>query len=221
MKRNGIVGSYELMETTEPPSRKLVEEFDGLNITTPLKEKVLDIAEWKDHSVELSGAANTLQFNGKIRAFNTDYEAILKLLRENNLTAESALVIGAGGASRAAIAALREFGTSIINIQNRPSEKVRKIIAEMGVTLNLLPSYDIVVNALPPSGNEFLAKTMEGISFRSYIDFNYLSRSHLAVIAEKRGIKGITGMDILIMQALISQEVWNGRKLSPLEGRER
>ncbi len=214
MEANGIDGKYILVESDEIPDNKFLREFDGMNVTTPLKEKIMDIVEEWDNTARICGAVNTLFIGGKIKAFNTDYLAILELVRLREISTEKALIIGAGGAAKAAIAAMMKLGAKVIHIQNRSIERAHRISMEMDAEIALSDSYDVIVNAVTPEGDDFLRNIVESISFKNFIDFNYTSSTHLKRIAERREIKGIDGMEILISQALKSQEIWNGRNLS-------
>jgi 3-dehydroquinate dehydratase/shikimate dehydrogenase len=79
----------------------------GLSVTAPLKVQAAQLAAEPAPEVERCGAANTLLPDG--RAFNTDYLAVLELVPAP-VSDRSALVMGAGGAARAAVAALDELG---------------------------------------------------------------------------------------------------------------
>jgi len=214
MEANGIDGNYALIESNEIPNRKFLREFDGINVTTPLKEKINVVVEEWDNTARVCGAVNTLFIGGKIKAFNTDYLAILELVRLKDISVEKALIIGAGGAAKAAIAAMMKLGAKVIHIQNRSIERAHKISMEMDAEIALSNSYDVIVNAVTPEGDYFLRKIIESITFKNFIDFNYSSRNHLKNIAERKEIKGINGMEILIRQALKSEEIWNSRNLS-------
>jgi shikimate dehydrogenase len=114
----GLPHTYEAVRVTPDDLARVVAllrdgRFDGLNVTVPHKERVLSLADDLDQSARVAGAANTLVrgANGRIVAHNTDAPALaaelLKLRGQDPLPAGfRALVLGSGGASRAAIAAL-------------------------------------------------------------------------------------------------------------------
>jgi shikimate dehydrogenase len=101
-------------------------EFDGLNLTVPHKEQGLALADAADESARAIGAANTLVrgADGRITAYNTDAPALAAELRrlapgETDWTGGRALVIGSGGAARAAIAACAAIGVRDIAVRAR------------------------------------------------------------------------------------------------------
>ncbi len=99
--------------------------YDGLNVTVPHKERVLALADELDESARAVGAANTLAVSdGRVVAFNTDAPALAaelaRLAAPAGIPAGArALVLGSGGAARAAVAALGSLGVSDIVVRAR------------------------------------------------------------------------------------------------------
>jgi shikimate dehydrogenase len=114
----GLPHTYEAVRFTAdelPQAVAMLREgtFDGLNVTVPHKERVLSLADHLDASARVAGAANTLvrDADGRVVAYNTDAPALAAELRRLLGPVPlpggfRALVLGSGGASRAAIAAL-------------------------------------------------------------------------------------------------------------------
>jgi len=113
----GLLHTYEAVHATAEDLPRVVAmlrdgTYDGLNLTVPHKERVLSLADDLDRSARIAGAANTLVRapDGRIVAHNTDAPALaaeLTRLAGRAFAPEArALVLGSGGASRAAIAAL-------------------------------------------------------------------------------------------------------------------
>jgi len=120
----------------------------GLSITAPLKEQAAALATVPDDAVAACGAANTLLADG--RAYNTDHRAFLELLPPGS--GEKALVMGAGGAARAAVLALRELGYSV-GVWNRSPARAQRLretpaLADIAV-LERPAAADVVVNTTP------------------------------------------------------------------------
>ena len=111
----------------------------GLSVTAPLKVQAAELARERAPEVEECGAANTLLADG--RAFNTDYRAFLELLPPDG---GEALVLGAGGAARAAVAALRRLGYRV-RIWNRSPERA----AALGEVDRSRKPAPVVVNTTP------------------------------------------------------------------------
>ncbi len=115
----GLPHTYEALHVSEDELFAAVErlragEFDGLNVTVPHKQRILNFVNEVDESAALVGASNTLVrgLDGRVTAYNTDAAALASELRALGATAHqeaSALVLGAGGAARSAIVALSVF----------------------------------------------------------------------------------------------------------------
>ncbi len=119
----GRDAAYLRFDTDDLPSfwrAFLAHNGHGLSITSPLKEQAAALATAPDDVVKACGAANTLLADG--RAFNTDYHAFLELVPPAKGESQ-ALVMGAGGAARAAILALKELGYAV-SIWNRTPARV-------------------------------------------------------------------------------------------------
>jgi len=127
----------------------------GLSVTAPLKLEAARLATRPDEEVLACGAANTLLADG--RACNTDFRAFLDLLPPGG---GEALVLGAGGAARAAVAALRRLGYDVAVWARRPGQA-----AALGVRVAPSPHPSpIVVNttALEPPSSPFLVDLRYG-----------------------------------------------------------
>jgi 3-dehydroquinate dehydratase/shikimate dehydrogenase len=111
----------------------------GLSVTVPHKEKALALCDYSGHLARRIGAANTLLRAGDgWRARNTDAEGFVRPLPDamelnslDDLKGKRALIIGAGGAARAAVYALTDAGMNLI-ILNRTEEKARRLAEETG-----------------------------------------------------------------------------------------
>jgi shikimate dehydrogenase len=113
----GLPHTYEALRVTVDELPRIVEllrggTYDGLNVTVPHKERVLSLVDVLDASAKVAGAANTLvrRDDGRVAAHNTDAPALAEELRGLRpglpWIDARALVLGAGGAARAAVAAL-------------------------------------------------------------------------------------------------------------------
>ncbi len=138
---------------------RLCEEIGvrGLNVTAPYKEEILKFVNDPDIDVRNIGAANAVIFEkGRIKALNTDWMAVRDILLErwiNDLDGESALVIGAGGAARAAVYALKKLKADVL-ISNRTEQKAKKVasffnIGHLPLKEALKGEYTLAVNCTP------------------------------------------------------------------------
>jgi shikimate 5-dehydrogenase len=125
----GVAGTYEAIDvpTARELSRRLDElregRLSGVNVTIPYKRVVLELVDEVAESAAQVGAANVLTRgpSGRVVAHNTDADALaaeIELLRGGG-QAMSAVVIGAGGAGLAAIAACRKAGYTLIGVTTR------------------------------------------------------------------------------------------------------
>ena len=106
--------------------------YAGANVTIPHKLAARALADEVSHAVAAIGAANTLAFaDGAIRAENTDAGGLLAAIG-GPVAGRRALVLGAGGAGRAAVWALREEGAEVW-VWNRTPARAAELAEEMGV----------------------------------------------------------------------------------------
>jgi shikimate dehydrogenase len=107
--------------------------YRGINVTIPHKEAAAALADSRSEAVTQIGAANTLTFDdGAISADNTDAQGFLDAL-DTPLAGRSVLVLGAGGAARAVVWAVREAGAREVLVWNRTHERARMLAADFGV----------------------------------------------------------------------------------------
>jgi len=130
----GLPHAYERIETSEnelPDRIAALREgrYAGFNVTIPHKVRVLGLVDEIDDAAKKIGAANTLvrTADAKIRAYNTDAPALTEELAalaggRERLRGKSALILGTGGAARAAQIALEELGASRIIVRGRSQD---------------------------------------------------------------------------------------------------
>jgi len=126
----GLPHSYEALRTTVEQLPGVIAElrggtYGGLNVTVPHKERVLALVDFVDDSARTTRAANTLvrTSDGRVRAYNTDAPALAEelrvLVRRTELARTRALVLGSGGAARAAGSALHTLGVREVIVRAR------------------------------------------------------------------------------------------------------
>lgn len=129
----GIDGAYAPFPIPETGFRRFVDGMRGgvvrgVNVTIPYKEEALALADAADALARRSGAANLLLFHadGEVEARNTDGPGLIQALAEApgfDPAAAPAVVLGAGGAARAAVAALTAAGAPEVRLVNRTVER--------------------------------------------------------------------------------------------------
>lgn len=191
--------------------------FSGMNITAPFKEDMFNLLLEKDVNAIQTGAVNTIY--GKVKsAFNTDIYGVESTLRmKSAVSGMKAVVLGAGGAAKAAVCALKNIGADI-TIINRTEEKA-KVIAEK-YSVNHAPLFElkkeidscsILVSTLPASASADIAEYIHPGMI--VLDAIYKDSS-LEAMAVNRGAKFAKGIDWLINQGIKSFEIYTGNGAS-------
>jgi shikimate dehydrogenase len=194
--------------------------YAGVNVTVPHKEAALALADEASEASQQIGAANTLVFDGRrIEAHNTDVDGLLASLPDPP-RGQQTLVLGAGGAARAAIWALRWEGAEV-EVWNRTPEKAAALCAELGgaaITDPQQDAYELIVNtsAAGLRGEDpFVHLPLEPDLFaagQTVVDMVYGERrSPLLEAAEAVGAVTVGGLEILVQQGARSLEIWTGR----------
>ena len=203
----------------------------GANITIPYKEKVLKIADKISDRAALVGAANTLTFlpNGGIYADNTDGYGFLQNIKSKykdwSARKGISVVFGAGGASRAILAALIEDGASDIILANRTRSRADQLRSDFGAKIkvvewmkiqNYLSEASTVINttSLGMVGKTDLPIPLNALKKNTLVtDIVYTPiETHLLATAAKMGCRTVDGLGMLIHQAIPGFERWFGIK---------
>jgi 3-dehydroquinate dehydratase/shikimate dehydrogenase len=193
----------------------------GLSITMPYKEAVLKHLDNTDSHTAKIGACNTVvrAQDGKLYGFNTDTAGVVRPL-EQRITIEQAqiLVLGAGGAARAAVYGLKERGAEvyILNRSLGPAQKLaRSARARLMKRAELKKMrFDVIINATPVGmGNTREAPLKEHeINARYLFDMIYdPPETRLMKLARERGAEIIPGIEMFVHQAARQFEIWTGK----------
>ena len=193
----------------------------GLSITMPYKQAIIPHLDNTDAHTAKIGACNTVVRGqeGKLYGFNTDIAGVIRPL-EQRLSIENAkvLVLGAGGAARAAVFGLKERGAEVW-ILNRTSAKAQKLARQAKAkTIKRADlrkvSFDVIINATPVGmGNtrDCPLKDQE-IQARVVFDMVYDPvETHLLQVARSKGIAVIPGVEMFVQQAARQFEIWTGK----------
>ena len=209
--------------------------FRGVNVTVPHKEAAFALAHRCDAEAKAAGAANLLLFNadGTYEARNTDslgFEASLKAaLAPGWLRRKAVVLLGAGGAARAAIRALDRMSAGQIFVLNRNVSRAEALVHELGSQTKcelsavpvakwpeVAPGARLLVNATSGGmkGNPGLALSLGPLSKDAAVCdlvYNPLETALLKA-ARKRGHRTVDGLGMLIHQAVPAFEAFFGRK---------
>ena len=193
----------------------------GLSVTMPYKQAILPHLDNTDAHTTKIGACNTVVRgqDGKLYGFNTDVAGVLRPL-EQRLTIDGAkvLVLGAGGAARAAVFGLKERGAEVW-VLNRTSAKGQKLARQAKAhsikraDLRKV-AFDVIINATPVGmGNTRDCPLKdEEIQARVVFDMVYDPvETHLLRVARTKGISVIPGVEMFVQQAARQFEIWTGK----------
>ncbi|MBW8907739.1 MAG: shikimate dehydrogenase [Mesorhizobium sp.] len=230
----GIDGSYQAIDVRPDDFASFLKSlgangYRGGNVTIPHKEAAFALAERRDEAAEAIGAVNTLWFeDGVLWGGNTDgigFAGNLDDYAPGWADNGPAVVLGAGGASRAVIHALKQRGISDIRIVNRTLARAQELADRFGVGVSahgaeavgaLLADAGLLVNttALGMHGNEGLAADPAGLPGHAIVtDIVYVPlETPLLAAARARGLKTVDGLGMLLHQAVPGFERWFGRK---------
>jgi shikimate dehydrogenase len=229
----GIEGGYNIEAVPPEGFAEFVlhlstHGFVGANVTIPHKERALALSMPDARALSV-GAANTLWYDGaELRSTNTDIEGFI-----NNLdacapgwdTASDALVLGAGGASRAVVFGLIERGIKHVHLANRTIERARALADQFGGSVHpvawdavgdLLPRAGLLVNttSLGMHGQPALELDVNLLPSHAVVaDLVYVPlETPLLSAARGRGLKVADGLGMLLHQAVRGFELWFGQR---------
>ena len=203
--------SYKLMEVAKEDLAEFLEkkDFAGLNVTIPYKKQVMQYLDYIDPMAKKIGAVNTIKrADGSLAGYNTDYAGFKYLLKRNgiNIEQKKVLVLGSGGASAMIICVLEELGAKEIVVISRQGENNYH---------NLFKHYDaqVIINATPVGMYPQNYNSPVDISLfpkcESVVDIIYNPlRTKLIVEAMNLGLKTAGGLEMLVIQAAVSAEIW-------------
>ncbi|SEB55885.1 3-dehydroquinate dehydratase [Terriglobus roseus] len=194
-------------------------DIHGLSITMPLKEAVMPLLAFRDTTVEQAGACNTLlrHRDGKLAGFNTDVGGIVgPLARRIQLEGARILVLGAGGAARAAVFGLKERGAEVW-LLNRTTSRAEMLGAESGSHVQTRETlaqthFDAIINSTPYG---MRSQTLDApiteaeMNCRVFFDLVYNPiETPLISAARTRGIDIIPGIAMFVEQGVRQFELW-------------
>jgi shikimate dehydrogenase len=202
--------------------------FRGVNVTIPHKEAALSACDEVDAGARRIGSVNTVIFrDGRVLGSNSDGYGFLENLRQGapdwQATAGPAVVLGAGGAARAVVAALVDAGAPEVRVCNRTEERARALAMALGGPLVVVPWED---RARAVRGAALLANTTSlGMSGQAPLDMDLSALPEAALVtdlvyvpletpllaqARARGHPVVDGLGMLLHQARPGFAAWFG-----------
>jgi shikimate-5-dehydrogenase len=211
-------------------------DFKGASVTMPYKLQTARFCDEVTDEARLMGAVNTLSvhraFDGKrtIHGDNTDWSGLVQCIQTRYLGYDAARppkvgwVIGAGGASRAAVYALHRSGVEQIYISNRTFSRAQQIAADFAGHFRVVPierweemnghPADVIIGTVPADAvND---SQFAGIEWKGEgglcIDMSYKPRVTplMRIAQDQEGWATASGLDALLEQGLIQYKIWTG-----------
>lgn len=209
--------------------KEKLSKLDGFNITIPHKSAIIPCLSGLDKKAEMYGSVNTVDANGK--GYTTDPDGFLQALKANNIPLDGKVVIiGTGGVARTIAFEAAKAGADI-TIAVRPEDihmvaALAQEIQEKTVRPSISTCYierlskhegeiDLLVNATPlgmypnvdamPVGEDIISKSNAVFD----VVYNPLE-TKLVKTAKAMGKKAVGGMAMLVWQAVVSHQIWDG-----------
>lgn len=240
-KSLGIQATYDILETPPDTLVDRVKflkgsGYKGFNVTIPLKLPISLFVNEVDKYADLARAVNTIYIepDKSLKAYNTDVIGFRRAIpKDVDVRGKSVAILGTGGAAHAACVALAEcrvreiafFTRNIpnsIDLMNYVRRKFPSIEFNVYQIENIrtLSEFSMIVNTTPigmlgkagdmmPVDEKALA-TMSRDAVVYDVIYNP-KKTVLIRCAEKLGLRTITGLDMLIYQAVAAQEIWFGQ----------
>jgi shikimate dehydrogenase len=244
----GMSHAYEAIRVPSDDLASYVEqvrkgELAGANVTIPHKRRVLELVDRVDAMARLCGAANTLvrAADGAVVAHNTDVEALARLVRNYKAPAGgTAVVLGSGGAARAAIVALTDgarFSRVIVRARSHESVALRQELRDLALRLaaagapcaiELTPlgadgEVERIASCVVQTTSAGMAGADPGDAIAAAVDWSSLPSEASAIevvyappdtpfvlAAERAGLVTRGGLEMLVTQGAIAFELWLG-----------
>lgn len=192
--------------------------LNGLNVTIPYKEQVIPFLDELDEDAANIGAVNVIKIihennNLKLKGYNSDVigfcDSISPLLKPHM---KKALILGTGGAAKAVMYGLNKFG---IDSQLVSRKKTDNTITYTDIDKNIIDEYHIIVNTTPlgmyPNIDECPDIPYELLS-EKHLCYDLLYNPDETLFMKKAKENGATvknGLEMLLLQAFVSYEIWN------------
>lgn len=201
--------TYDLIEGDAFGSswNRFLDGYDGINITAPFKQDAFRAVDVLSEGARLCGAVNlAVKTPDGIIGYNTDVDGVMMAVRETGLPVHKALVVGCGGAGRAAAVAAWQLGCHV-TLANRTSSKASGLAAELGCGWTPVSGIaalapDLVVYTVPGP--------MEG--FPDFPDAVILEANYRTPCLEGHGRAYVSGLRWLLYQAVAGYALFTGEE---------
>ncbi|MCC8028131.1 MAG: shikimate dehydrogenase [Clostridium sp.] len=208
--------------------------IQGLNVSVPHKQHVMEFLEEMDEDAEAIGAVNTLVRTERgYKGYNTDGAGFERALREAGIgiSGRTCILLGAGGAAKAAAYVLAREGAEHVYILNRKEERAAELAAYMNGLFNRSVMWPMALEAyssIPYIKGGYLAVQSTSVGMEPHrdraiiederfyemihtgVDVVYTpARTRFMKMVEAAGGRAVNGLDMLLYQGIIAYELWN------------
>jgi 3-dehydroquinate dehydratase/shikimate dehydrogenase len=214
-----------IMRMVKPETREVELNFKGFSVTIPHKQSIIKHLDFIDKTAEKVGAVNTVKVvDGKLHGYNTDAHGFIEPLKTAYGSLENVKVgvLGAGGAARACVYALKKEGADV-TVFARDIKKASDLAKTFDVKLEEITTHhsqftiqDILVNTTPlgmrgKAEGETPLKAEQMKNAKLVYDLVYIPfQTAFMQEADKAEVPKIGGMAMLVAQALEQQKIWTG-----------
>ena len=234
LKTENTPGIYEKYEIPEEEISQVIpmmkkEHILGLNVTIPYKEIFFHLVDKVDHHAKAIGAINTIKLkDGVSYGYNTDYLGAIHMFRSAkvSLKDKNIFILGSGGSAKALIYAAHLESASKITVVARNQMTCNALkeqfpfieIHDFKNFIKEAPVGDLIVNTTPvgqfPDINHSPVPENVLVNFKTACDIVYNPlMTRFLTLAENQSLKTVTGLSMLINQAIAAQEIWLEREI--------
>lgn len=208
---------YEIMEIKRDELDSFMKEksFCGINVTIPYKAAVIPYLDYVSQDAMKIGAVNTVvNRQGKLYGYNTDFGGMKALIENEGFDFKNAkiLILGSGGTSKTARAVSEALGASNIITVSRSGE------VNYDNALLLHGDCDYIINTTPcgmyPNNDTYAIDPRDFNKLKGVVDVVYNPlETPIVRLAKEKGVKGVTGLYMLVAQAVLACEIFTEKKL--------
>ena len=198
---------YDLIEGAEFGAswQRFLDEYDGINITAPFKQDAFHTVDVLSDDAWLCGAVNlAVKTPDGILGYNTDVDGVVLAVRETGLPVSDALVVGCGGAGRAAAVAALRLGCRV-TLANRTPARAAALAEDLAC--DWIPTDD-----LPALSPDLVIYTVPGLmdGFPDFAGAIILEANYRTPVLAGRGRAYISGLRWLLYQAVAGYGIFTG-----------
>lgn len=230
LPQQNLCGTYKLYELPREslscvPSMMAQDDLLGMNVTIPYKEQICQFIDVLDSHANAIGAVNTiLRKQGMLYGYNTDYIGAVSMFQKAGVCIKKRhiVILGSGGAAKALIYGFHMEQAACITVAARNKISLATLKKHFPYistcSMDTIPSGDILVNTTPvgmypKTGVSPVDKYVLGrFKVASDIIYNPLVTEFLQ-IAQQEGLQIVTGLMMLVDQAIGSEEIWLNKQL--------